>query len=127
MALLRPADVIRARTVEAYLVKARARAVKQGRDTRVDGRTLVPFVSEGRWVADCPGCRAGIVLHPEWGFAACLGRGCHRTYTSIAMPAEWRAIEAVLEERDLLNQNMLPGETLEDLRRENLAGGLKVP
>jgi len=135
MELLGPRDVLRGHPTSAddmrNLVIARARKV--GRSVIIDARTLQAYVNAGRWVADCPHCNSGIAIHPEWTFASCLG--CLRTFADIAIPAEWKEIEAVLVERPMQHQHWLcsaqrtkwvgrglvdmPAETVEELGAEN--------
>lgn len=117
-------SVVRRRTEAQLLARAARHAQRDQRQVRPDPRTLVVHVSEGRWAADCPGCGAGIAIHPEWTSAPCLGDGCYRVYASIAVPSDWREIEAVLDRRDRINQNMRPGETVADLEAENAANGV---
>jgi len=117
--LLGPAQTVRMRTEADVTARVERRAAADGQQVRLDRRTLVAYVSEGRWVADCPGCRAGIAIHPEWTTAACLGVGCYRLYTSIAVPTDWVEIETALDVRDKVNQNALPGETAAALEVEN--------
>jgi hypothetical protein len=135
MELLGPRDVLRGHPASAddmrTLVVARARQV--GRSVTVDARTLQAYVNAGIWVADCPHCNSGIAIHPEWSFASCLG--CLRTFADIAIPTDWKDIEAVLVERPQQNQHWLcaaqrtkwvgrslvdmPAETVEELDTEN--------
>lgn len=91
------------------------------------GADTPAYVSEGRWVIDCPDC----------GSAQMANRTDHRFMCSdcanIAVGGKWRpvvwpgdteAIESVLEQRPVPNQNWAPGETVEQLAVENLAHGL---
>lgn len=115
-----------------------SRAAKRGRQPVDDQRALDPYVSLGRWVADCPHCNSGIAIHPEWSIAACLG--CHRVFRDIRMPAAWKQIDEVLAFRPVVNQHWLssavrtkwfgrggktlPDEPLDDLKAENRSRGL---
>ena len=119
MRLLGPAATVRVRSEADYTARAARLAAAAAREVRTDPRPLVAYVSEGRWCADCPGCGAGIAIHPEWTVAACLGVGCHRVYRSIAVPPDWVAIEAALEGRDRRHQHARLGETALDLEAEN--------
>lgn len=120
MRLLGPQHVWPRITTQADLLTYVARqAAKRNQQVRPDARALIPFVSEGRWVADCPSCRAGIPIHPEWAMAAC--GNCFRSFTAVAVPADWEAIEAALEVRDVAHQNTRPGETAADLLAETAA------
>jgi len=106
----------------AYRERVIAKARRVGMPVQVDGRTLTAYVNEGRWVADCPHCFAGISIHPEWDFAACLE--CCRTYRSVTLPVTWPDIEAVLDVRPVRYQHWQTRESVEDLERENVEAGL---
>lgn len=83
---------------------------------RLDGNT---------WVADCPGCSAGIAIEPEWSVACCFG--CGAVYRNFDMPdrAARAQIEATLLARpQWQTRAWLPGETVADLERENAEHGL---
>lgn len=43
-----------------------------------EGRTVVPYVNHGRWVADCPACNGGMACWEENPEACCLD--CGRVY-----------------------------------------------
>jgi hypothetical protein len=110
----------RLRTPDELLARVERRAVHDGTRTRADVRTLVAYLNHGRWIADCPNCMNGIVLHPEWPRIGCLGDGCYRTFVSIEMPANWREIEEAVQDRRVDKRNWFPGESLERLRAENM-------
>lgn len=116
-----PSVVIGVATEAAY--RARVSAIARARQTAVavSGASLVAYVNEGRWVADCPCCHAGISIHPRWSFAACLG--CCTTFTAIAIPDEWEAGEVALCARPATRQHWRPGETREMLQAETVAQG----
>lgn len=105
--------------------------------------TLVPYVSAGRWVADCPQCGSGVAIERDWPEAICFG--CGQLYTSFDWPApgDLDEIERVLRARphvssrtwlrrghpalgrlDAADPRRARGETVEDLRIENAAHGL---
>lgn len=80
-------------------------------------------ISEGAWLVHCPekDCR-GVEYAWEEGFfvcCSCLNSKVGHKIRRSAFPAERKEIEALLEVRPLLNRNWYPGETLDDLRREN--------
>ena len=109
--MLTAADVLRGlpRSENEYRALALQRAAKWGR-TLVDDRTaLYPSVIGGVWRALCPNCNAGIAFHPDWQFAACLGRGCFHIFQVIVFPERWPAIEASLRRRPLKDQHWLSG------------------
>jgi hypothetical protein len=136
MDLLGPRDLLRGApaTPEAYRALLAAKARRVGRQVRIHAGTLQAYVNRGRWVADCLNCSNGILIHPEWPEASCLGTGCFYVFTSIAVPTEWRRIEAVLLKRPMRYQHWLcaaqrtkwfgrgttlPDETVDELTAEN--------
>lgn len=93
----------------------------QARHGKIGGKArgkITAYINHNRWVADCPNCGAGIGLLPDAGQAVCLE--CGERY-SVTWPKEREAIEAVLLERRRVNRHWYPGETIDDLRRENEA------
>lgn len=114
-ARVRFADVmLRVPTMAAYLFK-HARAVRaNGATVEQSQATLVMFISDGRAVANCE-CGAGVAIHPEWPWAGCFT--CGRTYTSITVPDNWRAIVEALQERPMPTQrHWIPGESVDVIR-----------
>lgn len=95
---------------------------------RPSTETLTANVSSGRWVADCPACGGGIALWKENPRACCLT--CGTVYNAIFWPDdnELEAAEALLMARESQNRGWRRdiGETLDDLRQENLTHGLPV-
>ena len=84
--------------------------------------TTPAYVNHGRWVADCEACRSALRVSPGDEFT-CLECGHHDA--DVFWPDDWADIDAVLALRpSILNRNWLPGETLDDLRAENLEHGL---
>ena len=59
--------------------------------------TLKPYVNWGRWVADCPACRAGIALVPGNDEACCME--CGSLFSGVSFPRNRGAVEALLQER----------------------------
>lgn len=90
---------------------------------RASERPLMARVNHGRWLGDCQ-CGDAPLIDPEWRLAACLH--CGAVYSaSIELPDDWQAIDAALMKRpDAINRNWTPGETLEDLERENDSHGI---
>lgn len=84
-------------------------------------RTLiVARVDMGRWIADCD-CGAGVALHREWTAAYCFACGAVHPQASILWPVDQDEIELTLAERPhRRNQFWSPGETVNDLKAENL-------
>ena len=81
-------------------------------------------IHRGKWVAICPQCANGAVVHPEWPTAPCGECGA---VIRVTVPKEWAEIERLLEPRPVVNQGWLVGETLADLRRENREHKIRVP
>lgn len=138
MRLLGPRDLLKGSpaTPEAYRALVQRQAQRVGRELVDHPGTLHAYVNRGRWLADCPYCNNGILIHPEWSEAVCPGRGCYRVFSSIEIPADWGAIEAELVKRPMLNQHWLcaaqrtkwfgngmalPAETVDELIAETQA------
>lgn len=103
-------------------LEAAARAA--GRHVINDPRPLAARIEHDRLIADCPNCRAGIALHPDWNGAACMdvGAECFRWFPRVDYPADLATIDAVLKERPgLANRNWTPGESVALLEAENTA------
>ena len=98
------------------------------------------YVNHGRWVVECPAddCRAAIdVSRPLGsGWASCdcgdLSVCYHERIPCDHMilldwPADLEAIVRILDAReDPCTRNWLPGETVEDLKAENLLHGMRL-
>lgn len=82
-------------------------------------RTLRPYVNGGRWVADCPQCRGGILIDPEWPAAGCLE--CGTWFEIVAIREDWRAVEQAMVARPVLNRNAYEDETVAELAKETEA------
>lgn len=78
-------------------------------------------VNGGRWLLLCPVCNNGVPVDPSWTETVCID--CGSIY-SIVIPDEIDAIERVLGERPIVNQNWSPGETLRALIEDNAAHGI---
>lgn len=70
-----------------------------------DLRTLKPFISDNRWVADCLSCGSGIEVWAENPEACCLACG---SVFSVEMPNDYEAAEKVLESRPPANRHWFP-------------------
>ena len=113
--------------IEAAWARYSQRAGWEGRNVllRMPGPPLTAYVSAGRWVADCPACNGGIACWSENPKGACLS--CGRIWL-IRFPQHWQQAEALLDRRPYVRtQNWHPhlGETVEQLRAENLAHGIE--
>jgi hypothetical protein len=103
-------------------------------------------INHGRWIVDCPDCKGAEV--PErmlkkdificdecfpgatQGAPEDRGAASAKAYKldmayKIKYPPNKSKIEDVLRKRPKPNMNWLPGETVEDLERENEAHGVK--
>ena len=91
------------------------------------GVTVIAYVSDGRWVADCVRCRAGVACWPQNPRACCLA--CGSTYdVMFPDPPVIAAAEIVLAVRPDGAVNWRPdlGEDVDDLKVENLARALPL-
>ena len=98
------------------------------------------YVNHGRWVVECPAadCRAAIDVSDrlEWGVVTCDCQDRSVCYHNadpcghkilVGWPTNWQEIDRILGAReDPLNRNWLPGETVEDLKAENLLHGMRL-
>ncbi len=84
------------------------------------------YVSDGRWVADCPYDNGGIAVAP--GFPSGFDMGCG-TMLGIVWPDGWQEAVEVLEARQKPTEaHWFPqhGETVSQLREENLRRGVAM-
>lgn len=91
-------------------------------ETGVDGtgEPLPAFVNQGNWLVRCE-CGGAEYAFEEGLFFCCSCKNSthgHK-YRRSVFPKERAKIEALLAVRPLLNRNWEPGETVEDLEREN--------
>ena len=111
----------------AYREKhAAAIAARQKRGARYvvhdDPTPVAARVSAGSWVVDCL-CGAGNAVDPAWPVAYCFG--CGAVHAAVRFPADIDAITAALLQRpDPRTRHWTPGDTVNDVRRDNLANGL---
>lgn len=88
------------------------------------GGQAVAYVNEGRWVADCPECNAGIGVHVDAPVVVCLDCG---GVSDVVVPDARARAEAdrVLGRRPVVNQGWRPDrEDLTDLKAENAVRGV---
>lgn len=86
-------------------------------------------VAKGRWVVRCPFC--GYVEQRDSGdwllCRACLNSGNGHLRIRVVWPAEREQIERLLANRRFSwTRNYSHGETLDDLRRENIEHGAAI-
>jgi hypothetical protein len=117
-----PEDYLR--LLEASAREAHRKGLLRRPEVRRSDAPLTAYVSDGRWVADCPDCGAGISVDPEWPLAGCFE--CFRLFSALVVPPRWREIEAALEARPKpATRNWLPRESVADLLVENAAHGVR--
>lgn len=85
------------------------------------------LISGGRWIVACTtkGCSNAPLTHPDWKVARCFE--CGAIYQDVIFPENIAEISALLVKRAYVaNRNWVPGETIEELRAENIANGYGV-
>lgn len=84
---------------------------------------VTAYVSQGRWVADCPRCPSAELVTPSQSAYQCpvLLGGCGTEF-SVKMPGKWQEGWDLLMARPRPeNRNWLLGESVKDLAAENKA------
>ena len=87
-------------------------------------------VNRGRWIIDCNHCNSALDVTPADTVAICIE--CGTEWFEVTFPFEKATIEHLLLKRPgnlregFANSNWVPGESVADLRAENLAHGLEV-
>lgn len=90
--------------------------------------TIMAQVNHGRWVIPCPACNAAQMCSRQYPYYLCDNCGSpdnNGQWRHVVYPDERDEIEAVLLDRVALHpelaptRNWTPGETVDDLRREN--------
>lgn len=89
---------------------------------------LLAFVSGGAWMARCPFCPSAALVSksdPRFFCVECLNVGADYRWLQVEWPIHREEIEQVLLARPQFEtRNWSPRETIEDLRKENLAHGV---
>lgn len=93
------------------------------------GVKLHAEINHGRWVVCCPepGCGGAVVASPDdrrFYCPYCLNDAHGNRFIRVIFPEKVLEIELLLSPRAESNRNWKPGETLNDLRRENEENGL---
>lgn len=83
--------------------------------------SIAAYISDNRWVADCPHCKSGIGILPGYHKATCLD--CGRIYR-VQLPKKWKTAEKILLARPPEHRHWLPNETIDDLKQQNYEHGL---
>lgn len=91
----------------------------------------IGYIEHSRFIARCPFCGGGEAVNPG-GTEGFFCLSC-ANYMNDGKPLpvvwnwDWKKVAAVLELRpNPLNRNCYPSETLEGIKAENIARGLKV-
>ena len=90
---------------------------------RHDDTVVVPYVNEGRWVADCL-CRGGIACQKGIPVGCCLDCG---TVYHLGWSGGEAEIEEALRPRSPGFRNWLPGEPVAVIYAENVEHGVVDP
>jgi hypothetical protein len=114
--------------VETWEARARTKGFARPDGSRTSElskskRKIAAYVSDGRWVADCPVCNGGIAAWPEHDFGCCLDCGtvCPLKFPD---PAEIADAVSALAARPPMNRHWRPElESARDLRHENIRFG----
>ena len=80
------------------------------------------LLNHGAWLVICPECPGGgeYAFEEGWFFCcSCLNNSIGHRYRRFVFPPDREEIEKILALRPLDNRNWRPGESLEDLCREN--------
>jgi hypothetical protein len=92
------------------------------------GDRTAAYIDGGRWVADCTACGGGMAAWPAHMQACCLDCGTVHVIDFPTPPAVKDALD-VLALRPELNRHWRcdAGETVSELRRQNIQHGYPVP
>lgn len=92
--------------------------------------------NHGRWLVDCPSdvCRAAVLFAGDLLMTCdcrdanvCEHEGVCRQTMTVVVPDELAEIDRVLSLRPMReNRNWTPGETVRDLKRENVTHGVRI-
>lgn len=89
------------------------------------GPKAVARVNSGRWIVDCPFCEGAELWNPETDIffcCSCRNADAEGAYLRVQIPdAAIRSMveEHLVRERPLKARHWEPGETLDDLRRQD--------
>ena len=99
------------------------------------GGNLTIRVNHGRWIIDCPTCRAAQVAEfesPYFMCVECANKDNDGKWWALSIPANYRAIEAALLARPMgvnpgnsPTRSWDPTETVEELLEENKINGVE--
>ncbi len=93
-------------------------------------------VNHGRWIADCPAtdCYAALRVHGETAVCDCRDDNVcdhpaipHDLVVMVEWPPDADEITRILDLRPKrANRNWYPGETLADVKAENVSNGVRL-
>lgn len=98
-------------------------------DLRDKAGEVAPQVIRSQWVVECPWCAGAIVVNPgSWYLCVeCLNADNSGKVARIIDPPDRTEVERLLNLRpNFQNRNWLTGETVENIRAENIAHGIGV-
>lgn len=86
-----------------------------------EAKPLQAIVNKGSWLVVCPKCGGAEYAWEEGWFFCCSCKNSYlgHKFRRAVFPEEREKIEDILALRPLANRNWTPGETFEDLEREN--------
>ena len=92
---------------------------------------VLAYVSGGRWIAECEGCETAVVVDDEDLLFYCPGCATNGYWQRVILPDEREEIERLLLLRpgwqfNAPRRNWFPGESVQDLQRENVEHGVGV-
>jgi len=93
-------------------------------DAPTAGDPIVVYANGGRWIADCPDCNSAQLASDTDPRFMCVGCGNVANvgaWRPLTWPKDRPAVEQVLDVRQPVNQNWVPGETVADLTAANAA------
>ena len=95
------------------------------------GGDISGYVSAGRWIVECPNCGEGYLVDDQDLLFQCSACGTDGQWKRVIMPADRDEIDRLLLLRpgwqgQAPHRNWAPGETVDDLRRENIEHGVGV-
>jgi hypothetical protein len=93
--------------------------------TEVDRHVVATAeVRDGRWLVRCPWCPSAQETSPSdrrFWCVGCANIAVGGKWVRVQWPKDWDAAEDELLKRPPENRHFLPGESVADLRRENVA------
>ena len=100
------------------------------------GKLLIPWqeprgslqaqVTEGLWFASCPDCKTPVIVdnqEPSFFCTTCLNAGNDGHPYAVDFRGKAEVEELFARRKDPRTRNWLPGETIEDLKREQRTRG----